>query len=151
MSDPILRFGADSKLYRNSAVYAGPVWNETKNVNESLDCDVQWTKANATRRGTKIIMQEPTLAGITLSWKMLEDLGDANFLAFRAANYAKTVVDLLICSGVYTVAGETYLRCEYKITGFKKGETVDGINTYEITAEPCYSNNDPQAGITPIA
>lgn len=31
----------------------------------------------------------------------------------------------------------------FKIIGWKKGEPLNGINTYKVSMEPCYSANAP--------
>jgi hypothetical protein len=152
MADPKLRFGADAKLKRNTGTFAAPVWSEIKNINEQLGLDLSRPKSDATIRGGGREMTEPApLLTIGLSFKMIEDLADTEFLAIRAAFLAGTILDLLCCSGDEAVAGETYVRTEYKVSQFKKAEPVKGLNTYDVSVEPCYSTNPMGAGVTPIA
>ena len=146
-----LRFGADAKLYRNTGTFGTPVWAEVKNVNDALNVGLTYAEADATIRGVGVTQSEPTLLGLELSFRMLEDLDDTQFTAIRTAALAKTILDMLTCSGPVATAGETYVRKEFKVTGFNKGEPLNGINTYDVVMKPCFSTNPLQAGVTPLA
>ena len=93
-------------------------------------------------------MTEPTGLEANLTWKMLEDLNDVEFLAFRAAFLSKAALDLQVASGPITTPGETFLRGDFKVFGFKKAEPWNGINTYDVSVKPCYTTNPFQAGLT---
>jgi hypothetical protein len=154
MTATALRFGASSKLYRDTAAplsWTLPTWLEITNAHDKVDVGLSFSEQDATIRGVgPIKLTEPTLLEVEIGWTMLEDITDANFLALRLAFFTKAVVHLLNCSGVYTVAGETYVELDAKICKFAKGEPLDGINTYDVSAKPCYSLNMVQTGITPV-
>jgi hypothetical protein len=150
-----LRFGADAKASRNTGTWGTPVWNEINNVNDALNQGLAFEEADATVRvagtGVKVKMSEPTLLGVEISWRMLEDLDDADFLAIRTAFFARTPLDIVLHSGPLADSGETFLRMEYKVFNFAKGEPLNGINTHDVTIKPCYSTNAPQYGVTPMS
>jgi hypothetical protein len=147
-----LRFGASSKLYRDSASsWSVPTWVEITNAHDKVDVGLSFSEQDATIRGVgPIKLTEPTLLEIEIGWTMLEDISDANFLALRLAFFTKAVIHMLNASGLYSATGETYVEADVKICKFAKGEPLDGINTYDVSAKPCYSLNLAQTGLTPV-
>jgi hypothetical protein len=136
-----LRFGAKSTLNRNTASYSTPTWLPILPVGD-VNLNISFEKANASTRGQQpIAANEPTQLILSIDFTMLEDIADVNYLAIRAAALAKTSLDILACTDVAGTAGEASVRCDYKVQEFKKGEPLNGINTYNVVIEPCYSAN----------
>jgi hypothetical protein len=151
MTAPALRFGHDSQLYVDVAdSWDSPSWTLINNVSESVEVKPQYESTESTTRGTNVATEEPTLVGVELSWTMLEDVGDAVFLALRTAFWTKAPLQILTCSAAYTTSGEVYVRGDFKIHGFEKSEPVKGINTYKLTLKPSNQGNAFTTGMTPI-
>lgn len=152
MTAPAPRFGANANIYRDTASnWASPTWVAVNNVNDSLNAPHSFEETDTTIRGVGgVAMAEPTLFKPEISFKMLEDVADAQFLALRTAYFTKAILHVLICSGLVTVSGETFMQADMKIFEFKKSEPLNGINTYEITMKQCYSSNLCNTGLTPI-
>lgn len=142
-----LRLGANAKFYRNTGVYATPVWDIINNIHD-FNVPMKWTEAPVTTRGAGGTIQvEPTLKDISFEFDMLEDMDDTDFTTLLAAFHAKTKLDVFACSGAYNAAGENYVRGEVKITDMSKGEPLDGVDTYKVVMKPCYSTNAWQYGV----
>jgi hypothetical protein len=136
-----LRFGGTCTLNRNTGTFGSPVWSPI-NVVVDNNLNEEYDKADAsTRFGYPIKCSEPTLLGITIEFTMLEDIADTNYLALRAAFLAKTPVEFMASTGVATTTSEPSTRVTCKIIKFSKGEPLNGIDTYNVSAEPCYSPN----------
>ncbi len=142
-----IRLGANSTLYRNTNSYATPTWSVINNVRD-LDIPEDMEEADATTRGSgKVKMTEPTLLGLSLEWEMIENPADTDYTTLLSDHFNRTLVDLTATSGsTQGVSGETFVRFEAKIIGWKKSEPLAGINMVKVTAKPCYSTNAVQVG-----
>ncbi len=143
-----IRLGANATMYRNSNSYATPTWVVFSNVRD-VDLTEDMEEADATTRGSgKVKMTEPTLLGLSLEWEMIEDPADTTYALFLGYHLNRTMVDLTATSGpTQGVTGETFIRAEMKIIGWKKSEPLSGINMVKVTAKPCYSTNSVQLGV----
>ena len=104
--------------------------------------DFGFDNADASHRGDNASKAaEPTLQNNDVSFKMLEDTADTNFLAIRTAALARTSLDLMFSTGGATTSGEHTIRGDFKVFGFKKGEPLNGINTWDVEMARCYSAN----------
>jgi hypothetical protein len=137
-----LKFGANGILAINQGTYGGPSWVNVKTV-QDVTATLEYEKADASSRGQNGFgATEPTLAMVSLSFKILEDTADAAYLLLRAAAFAKTTVcDMMCCSGTIGASGETSVRSDYKIIGWKKSEPIKDVNTFDVEMERCYSAN----------
>jgi hypothetical protein len=141
-----LKIGANNTLNYNTASYGSPSWSPIPTARDvTLNLDAEEADAS-TRGGGGYKASEPTLKGVSFEWDMLEDHTDTAYLAIRAAYFAGTTVDLRASTAAATAAGELWLRAVCKIFGFKKGEPLNGVNTFTVTAKPCFSANAPSNG-----
>lgn len=147
-----LRFGANAKLYRDTASnFSSPTLVAVTVVHESLSIDSDKQPKDATTRRANTVVEVNTRQKVRVKFKVVEDLGDAGFLALRAAHIADTIICFVVCSGAVTDAGETYIKFDAQIFTFMKSEPIDGINTYDVELGPTYSPNLTVQGITPIS
>ncbi len=146
-----LQFGADGKLYYDSADnWASPTWVEIKCVQDKVDSSFGFKEGDATTRRTGVVQTEPTLAEAKIGGKLLCDLGDANYVAFKNRCLSKTKTNMLFCSGAYSVSGNDYVRFAAKCFKFDTGQPIDGIDTVDFELKPCYDSNGVTKGVTPI-
>lgn len=134
--------GIDCKLYRHTAGnYAVPTFDEIT-LCKDLTAPLGFGEGDATVRGSNgWVMTEPTLITHELNFSLLRDQGHADYLALRNAAIARTAIVLAACTGTITVAGEEYIKAEYKIFKFDEGEPLDGLATIDVVAKPCYPTN----------
>jgi hypothetical protein len=135
-----IRLGANSTVNRNTGSYGSPTWSAI--ASKDVTINLEFEKADVTTRQSLGFKQsEPTLLGLSVEYEILEIPLDTTFLAIRNAFINKTVIDTLLSSGTSAASGESTVRADMKVTGFKKGEPLNGVNTHTVTLEPCYSAN----------
>ena len=134
-----MKIGLNCKFYRGDA--GSIATTEVKNVRD-VSTDLSLSTEDATTReaeGWEVI--ETILFSGNLEWEMLaKDTTDANLTAFRTAFLARTAIALAVLD---KVNGEG-MDADYKITGFKRQESLKGIVSYAITAQPVFETRAPR-------
>ncbi|MBN8605070.1 MAG: hypothetical protein J0M26_28995, partial [Planctomycetes bacterium] len=98
------KLGLDAKLYRNTGVFATPVWDLIGNVRdltlslEAGEADVS-TRSNNGWRATV-----GTLKDASLEFEMVWDTADADFTAIRDAFLNNTNIEFAVMDGLITGA-----------------------------------------------
>jgi hypothetical protein len=101
------KLGLDAKLYRNTGVFATPVWDLVGNVRdltlslEAGEADVS-TRSNNGWRATV-----GTLKDASLEFEMVWDTADADFTAIRDAFFNNTNIEFAVMDGLITGAGSS--------------------------------------------
>jgi len=145
MADPIL--GVNAKLYRNTATWASPSWDEITNVRDlTLNCEKG--EADVTVRGGNGWRQTVgTLKDGSLEFSMVWDNSDADFTAIKNAFFNDTSIELLALDGSATPAsGVTVqgLHADFAVTNFTRNEGLEEALTVDVTLKPTYSSNAPE-------
>lgn len=138
------------KLFRNSASFASPTWNEIVSTRDITIGD-SYAEADVSRRGEGLRQTEPTLREITIDWEMVWDTADEDFAALYTAYAAKTLVELAFADGAIGTSGTVasggtadvvFTRVSCKIVKWEKSLALEGAALVSITAKPCYTTND---------
>lgn len=98
------RIGADCKLYlRTAGAWATPTWTEVKTIG---DCQLSpsWDKAELQLRLSRVKMNVKTMAGISVTGKILDD-GSTIFESLDAAGASDDEIDVLVLNGPITKPG----------------------------------------------
>jgi len=139
-----VRLGLDAKLYRNTATYATPAWNEVKVVKD-VTLNLEAGEADVTTRGNggwRAIIA--TLKDASLEFEMVWDTDDDDFTAIRTAFFAKTALEFAVMDGPIATAGSEGLRAMMAITNFSRSEPLEEAIKVSVTAKPTYAENPPE-------
>lgn len=128
--------GKDAKLYRNTATNASPTWNEIPNVRDLNVSDSMTDVDVSARDGGGFAMSDVGLQTIELTFQMIGDYSDADFVALRESYYNRTALQYAVASGAIATAGTQYLKFVGVITAFERGEELDGVTMFDITIKP---------------
>jgi len=136
--------GKDAKLYRNTATYASPTWNECDNVK---DLTLTLTKAeyDATRRASGGWRETiGTIKDIEISFSAVNSPTDTDLQAFRDAFLNGTTLEIWCLTGVRTDAEAEGPRFHCVVTEFTREEQLEGGQELSITVKPA-----PNASASP--
>lgn len=128
--------GKDAKLYRNTGTVASPTWNSIDNCRDLSLGDSMTEVDVSARDGGGFAMTDVGLQALELSFQMIGDYGDADFVALQTAYYARSAIHFATASGAIATAGTQYVKFAGKITKFEKGEELDGVTMFDITIKP---------------
>lgn len=138
-----VKLGLDAKLYRNTATFAAPTWNEIKNVKD-VTLNLEAGEADVTTRGNNGWRATvATLKDGSIEFEMVWDSADDDFGSIRDAFLNKTALDLAVMDGDIATAGSQGLRASCMITNFSRNEALEEAITVSVTAKPTYSANPP--------
>jgi hypothetical protein len=138
-----VRLGLDAKLYRNSATYAAPSWQEMKNVKD-LTLNVEAGEADASTRGNggwRAILA--TLKDGSIEFEMVWDTADAGFTAIKDAFFNNTQIEFAALDSPSNAPGSQGLRASMAITNFSRNQPLEEAITVSVTAKPTYSEHPP--------
>ncbi|MEW4530206.1 phage tail tube protein [Maioricimonas sp. JC845] len=139
-----VRLGLEGKLYRNSASYATPTWEELTNVRD-LTLNLEAGEADVTTRGNagwRAIVA--ALKDASIEFEMVWDPADSGFTALQQAFFNKTAVEFAVMDGDVTTSGSQGLRASMSITSFGRSEPLEEAMTVSVTAKPTYADNPPE-------
>ena len=143
-----VKLGLDARLYRNTAVYASPTWNEVKNVKD-LTLSLEAGEADVTTRGNGGWRATiATLKDGSLEFEMVWDTADDDFTAIRTAFLTNGSVEFAVLDGAYNTAGSQGLRAAMAITNFSRSEPLEEAIKVSVTAKPTYSDHPPEWMVT---
>lgn len=128
--------GKDAKLYRNTGTNASPTWNEVPNCRDLAVADSMTDVDVSARDGGGFAMSDAGLQTLELTFQMIGDYGDADFVALQQAYYARTPLLLAVASGAIATAGTQYVKFAGKILNFQRGESLDDVTMYDVTIKP---------------
>lgn len=128
--------GKDAKLYRNTGTHASPSWNLIENCRDLSLGDSMTEVDVSARDGGGFNLTDVALQALELSFQMIGDYSDADFVAFQTAYYARTPLLLATCSGLIATSGTQGVKMPVKITKFEKSEELDGVTMFDITIKP---------------
>ena len=138
-----VKLGFDAKLFRNTATYAVPIWNEITNVRD-VTLSLEAGEADVTTRGNNGWRATvATLKDGSIEFEMVWDSADDDFTSIRDAFLDKTSIELAVMDGAMTTPGSQGLRASFMITSFSRNEPLEEAITVSITAKPTYSANPP--------
>jgi TP901-1 family phage major tail protein len=144
-----VRLGLDAKLYRNTATYATPTWDEITNVRD-VTLNLEAGEADVSTRGTGGWRATvATLKDASIEFEMVWDSADADFAAIRDAFLNRTAIDMAVMDGDITATGSQGLRAECAVTNFSRNEPLEEAVTVSVTIKPTFSVNPPVWMVVP--
>ena len=139
-----VKLGLDAKLYRNTATYASPTWNEVKNVKD-VTLNLEAGSADVTTRGNGGWRANiATLKDASLEFEMVWDTADDDFTAIRTAFLTNAAIEFAVLDGPVATSGSQGLRASMAITNFSRAEPLEEAIKVSVTAKPTYATNPPE-------
>lgn len=134
--------GLDAKLYRNTATWGSPSWDEFTNVKD-VKLGLQKAEADTTTRGGNGWRSKTgTLKEGSIEFTMVWDPGGTDFEAVKNAFFNDTLLDLAILDGAY--ASGNGLRAEFSVLDFTRDEPLEDVLTATVKLGIGYSSNTPE-------
>jgi hypothetical protein len=127
--------GLDCKLFRNTATYASPTWDE---ITQVTDVNVSQTTATGdiSSRASTFKLWRPGQKDLTLEFTLRYDSGNTDFTALQSAFTGRTGIDMWVADGASATAGTTGIRANWMITEFSHEQPLeDGVNV-KVSAKP---------------
>lgn len=128
--------GKDAKLVRNTGTWASPTHNTIDNCRDLTLGDSMTEVDVSARDGGGFEMTDVALQKLELSFQMVGDYGDADFVALQTAYYARAVLLIATASGAIATQGTQYVKFPAKIVKFEKSEELDGVTMFDVTIKP---------------
>lgn len=141
-----MRLGFKGKLYRNTATYANPTWDEIANARD-VTLTMEADEAEATRRvdgGFRTVLQG--LEDLTVEAEMPFDYSDLDFKAIFDVHAARGSIEVLVLDGpVAPLAGETTagVRLTATVTRIQEAQPLGEVSMASITFKPAPAANPP--------
>lgn len=139
-----MRLGLDCKLYYSTADYASPSYTELSNVTDVNVADSMGEFDSSTRANEGFESIEPTLRKLRVSFKMMYDQSDANFVAIRAAYVARTGLDMLVLDGDKDDGDTIGVRAQMKVLKMDSAEPLTEGKTVDVELAPYFSSHPPE-------
>lgn len=125
--------------YKVGGQDAGGSWVELLNCTNPKMSNSADTADSSTRGSEGYKTTEPTLIDLGLTFEMIIDSGDADFAAFRAAFYARTMIGIQY----YDEDGGDGVQADFKITSFEQAQDLADVQKVSVEMKPCRSDTAP--------
>ena len=138
------KFGWECKLYRNTATYASPEWNEVAHA-EGVTPGNVYGEEDVSRRaeaGEKAVV--PTQMAREVKFSMLADDDDEDYAAFRTAFEGRTPLECAVMDGDMETVGSYGFRATMAVMGFEEAQPVGNVVRTQITLKPTLADNPPE-------
>lgn len=135
--------GLAAKLYRNTNTYASPSWAEVENIRDATITLTHGEADATTRNNNGYVASVPTLKTLEISFEMVWDTGDADFVAFRDAWINKTPIEVLALDGAVGTAGSNGPRATCYVFDITRGEPLADVVKATVRLKPGYATNAP--------
>jgi len=134
--------GKDCKLYRNTATWASPSWDEVTNCRD-LTLSLEKGDADASTRAADWRRHKVTLIDGRVEFEMVWDNTDTDFIAFKDAFFNGTTIECAVLDGAIDEAGNTGLRSDFEVMSFTRSEALEDVATVSVSLVPAYTDNTP--------
>lgn len=143
------KLGMNCKLYRNTGSYGAPVLNEIPNVRD-LSINLDTATADVTTRGNNgWVAQVATLINGSISFGMVYDTADLDFVALRDQHLNKTAVEFFVLDGSSAISGTQGYRMTCMVSNFSQAQPLAEAVTVDVTLIPTKADNAPSAYTVP--
>lgn len=132
--------GLECKLFRNSATYASPTWDECPNVKDISHTDEK-TKIDFSRRASGVKQYRPGLRDVSLDITFVYVRGDTDWQAFMDAYNNGTTLDLWAADGIVDAPGTQGPRFEAEVFKAPRTEGLEDGQEYTFTVAPAATTN----------
>lgn len=131
--------------YYNSGNFASPSWVEITCI-ENWQVSPNWQNAEIRSRATRMILNAKTLAGLTISGRVLaSDTGDGGYNTILAAINNDDTLDIMALNGSNTTNGATGYRMECQVHFTNESQNPDEVIYDEVEFRPAFTGNNPQS------
>lgn len=153
------KFGFDCKLYRatdgvrvswgaasSDGISSGPAPGnlvEVENVKDAT-AELTDTEGDVSTRASKWKLIAQGLTDGSVSFQMIHDPDDADWIAFRNAKFGRYPIALAMLDGDKATVGSQGLWADFAVTGFKEGQPLDGVSMTDVTVKPTRSSVPPE-------
>lgn len=117
--------GILAKLYRNSATFGSPTWDEVPIV-RNLTMNRKWDNGEVITRASRAKKGVPTTIDLSLSGEIQAIPDNTDYLALRTAFLAGTSIDVLALTGAHSNNGEDGVRYEAMVEDMTQNQGADG-------------------------
>lgn len=129
--------GYAAKLNRNTGTTASPTYDEIANVMDLTVSDTMDEADVSARLGSGWGMSEPSLQHLEISFDMIGDYGDADFVALQTAYYARTAFLLVTSSKAPATSGSQGIKnIACKIFEMSKSEALGEVTKFSFKLKP---------------
>lgn len=145
------KLGFQAVIYRNSASYDTPTWDEVTDISD-LNLTPAMEEADSTARGQGGLgTSEPTILRIEISGKIRDGSpANADYTAFQNAFYGRSALDLLVLDGPRTVVGSTGVRADFKLFNWAQDQSLATALFNDFSLKPCVGNTAQRAEVTEV-
>lgn len=142
-----IKAGWQYKLYRNVNTFGSPSWNEVDNVKDlQMPHGGEEDDVTIRRHGAyKASMLAQKEIGAT--FEMLIDYADADFLAFRAAHYDRSTIDVAIVDGDISVSGAKGMRFVAAVVKFDEDQSLAAFGRVSVEIKQGWINDSSEAAV----
>lgn len=132
--------GKDFFLYRDTddPYDNSPTWSHVANVRD-LTRNGESDLADASIRGSTYHMQVPTLINAGIDFQMVYDGGDADQIAFQAAQISGDLIAVLDLDGDINTVGSKGLFMLAQVSKFVVNEALTDVGLVDISLVPGYA------------
>lgn len=136
--------GLNAKLYRNTATWATPTWDEVTGIRD-VGINVSKALADVSARGGGGFRQQvATLKEGEITFQQVWSSADADFIAFEQAWELNTTIDCWALDGDSTTSGNAGLRAEFEVSGFDIGQELENAILVDVTLVIGSTANTPE-------
>jgi hypothetical protein len=128
--------GFNCKLYRNTATFGSPSWDEVTIIREVKVMNKR-DKSEATTRGDAVRTYGVGRSDLSITFKLKDDNTHADYVAIRDAFLDASDLDLWAMDGTLGAAGTAEgPRGDWKVVGFDRNEDDEGVVFFDIECVP---------------
>lgn len=137
------KLGLEAKLYRNTATYEAPAWEEIDNVKD-LSRNLEKAEADVTTRANDGWRANTgTLKDLSLEFDMVYDTEDDNVVALEDAFFDGDAIEFAVMDGDITVPGTRGVRATMEVFNFSQTENLEEAIMVSVSIKPTYATNAP--------
>lgn len=145
---PAARLGFKGKIYRNTASFGSPTWDEVTPVGD-VTVTLTMDEAEATtREGAGVKQFEPTLDMREVSFKLREDETVTDYTALETAYFARSLVDVMVLTGPSDENGVRGIRGEMKVFDWTLEQGLGDVQMRSVKLKPCVGNLQQKVTVT---
>lgn len=138
------RVGIKCKLYRNTATYASPTWDEVTCVSD-LKVDRKWNEGAFVTRESRVELTMKTFLQLSLTGKVkVENTANSDYVALDDALNADTVIDFMVLNGPSNENDVRGYRFDAQVFDGSQDQGTGVVLMDDILIKPTPSANKPK-------
>lgn len=148
----VYRLSTGSRATWNSTVSAGGLrssaapanLDEITGIRGDLTIPTEKVKAELKIKGRKHVMVKGTLIMSSISFSLIYDPAQADFIALQTAWLTSVPISLALLDGDKATVGTQGVWADYEVTKFEKGEVIDDIQMTNVEIGYAYTSVAPE-------